>query len=277
MVGKNLFTIENAIEFDKLHNKEGLSLRKIALLNDTSHSVIIRILNKYGYAHKSRQNQLDETFFEKLDTFEKQYFLGWIYSDGCIFAYEDKRYYGLAIKLQERDTYILEYFKKLLSAESIIRIDHTNGRRYSQFKVGSKKIYDDLLQYGLMPRKTHFINYPKDIISDHRPFILGVFEGDGSIYINKHKMPSFKITGTKEMVTEIRDILAHELSLYPVPVRKHKNSYSFTFEGTNLVQKIGEWLRCTPSACPCRGRWLPATGAMACAIAPRSWSSACRT
>jgi hypothetical protein len=219
-----------------------MTLRKIAVLYDTSHCVIRNNLIKYGFTHKSRQNLLDETFFEKLDTLEKQYFLGWIYSDGCVFAYEDKQYYGLAIKLQERDKYILEYFKEILGSDSNIRLDCTNGGRYSQFKVGSKKMYDDLLQYGLMPRKTHLLKYPRDIITDHRPFILGMFEGDGSIYINKHKMPSFHICGTKDMVTEIRDILASELNLYPVPVRKHKNSYRFMYEGTNPVQKIGKWL-----------------------------------
>ncbi len=243
MKKRKVFTIRDAYEFNKLHNIEGMTLRRIASLYKTTHTVIRNNLKKYGFSWRSRQYLLDETYFKNLDNLEKQYLLGWIYSDGCVFAYEDKKYYGFAIKIQEQDQYILTYFKGLLCSDKDIQTDFTDGRRYSKLIIGSKKIYDDLLKYGLTQRKTHIIEYPVDIITDHRPFILGIFEGDGSIHIDKStKMPTFQIVGTQKLMTAIRDILAKELNLNSVPIRKHKNSYTFAFCGTNSVRIIGEWL-----------------------------------
>lgn len=238
---RRTFTFEDAKKFNKLHNEDGMSLRRIAATYETSHRTIVYNLKKYGFPWKTRQYSVDENFFRTLDSLEKLYLLGWIYSDGCVFAYEEKKYYGFSIKIQERDRYILDYFKKLLCSESRINIDFLNDRKYAYLKIGSKKIYDDLLKYGLKPRKTHHLKYPMEIIYDHRPFILGVFDGDGSIHIRKNKMPTLEITGTKEMMMNISDIFKTELKIKSkaIPI---KNSYRLTVSGTNPVQKIGKWL-----------------------------------
>lgn len=239
---KKKFEREQAIAFNELHNDQGISLRQIAIFYGTSHGTIKNNLEKYGFKWRSRQYPLNESFFNKLDTVEKQYFLGWLYSDGCIFAFEEKKHYGFFIKIQERDKYILEYFKQLLCSDINIQTEFLKERRYSKLVIGSKKIYEDLLMYGLMPRKTHLLTYPEQHITDHRAFILGLFDGDGFIYIRKNKMASFGITGTKEMMTKVNNIIANELNLPPPKLMKQRNSYSFTYTGTRNVHKIGEWL-----------------------------------
>ena len=236
------FNFEDAKVFNEMHNQKGMTLRQIAKQFCTSHGVIARNLKKHGFKVRNRQYEVNENFFETLDSLEKLYVLGWLYSDGCIFAYPENRYYGLSIKLQIRDQYILEYIKDLLASDIPIRIEECDGRKYSLLKIGSKKLFDDLLKYGLMPQKTHFLKYPNQIVFDPRSFILSVFEGDGYIRIKDNKMPIFSITGTKDVVTNIRNILVEKLELNPVPVRKHKNSFRFAIEGTVPVQKIGKWL-----------------------------------
>lgn len=239
---KKIFNFEDVKVFNELHNVKGMTLRQIACQFETSHGVIARNLRKHGYKVRIRQYEVNENFFETLDSLEKLYILGWIYSDGCVFAYPEKQYFGFSIKLQIRDQYILEYIKKLLDSDVPIKIEERDGRKYSLLKIGSKKLFDDLLKYGLMPQKTHFLKYPNQIVFDPRPFILSIFEGDGCISIKGNKMPIFSITGTKDIVTNIRDILTKELELNSVPIRKYKNSYKFAFEGTIPVQKIGNWL-----------------------------------
>lgn len=236
------FDFEDAKVFNELHNLKGMTLRQIAKQFGTSHAVIARNLKKHGFKVKNRQYEVNENFFETVDSMEKLYLLGWLFSDGCIFAYPENRYFGFSIKLQIRDEYILEYIKELIDADVPIRIEERDGRKYSLLKIGSKKLFDDLLKYGLMPQKTHFLKYPIQIVYDPRPFILSVFEGDGYIGIKDNKMPIFSITGTKDMVTNIRNILVKELELNSVPVKKFKNSFRFAFEGTIPVQRIGEWL-----------------------------------
>lgn len=236
------FTLEDAKVFNELHNEKFITLRKIAVLFGTSHGTISSNLKKHGFKVRSRQYPVNEEFFNKLDSFEKHYLLGWIYSDGCLFAYEEKMYYGITIKIQERDQYILEYFKELLCSDSNITTDIIDQRKYTRLKIGSKKIHDDLLKYGLIPRKTHFITYPEQHLMDHRAFILGLFEGDGTIHIKKNKMPAFGITGTKNMMMKVSNIIAKELNLKPAKLVRCRNSYSFYYSGTRSVQKIGEWL-----------------------------------
>ena len=94
--------------FNKLHN-EYLFLRKIAKMYNTTHEVVKKYLLKGGYSYKKRTYELKEDFFESLDSLEKFYFLGWIYSDGCVFNYENKGA-GSSKKIQEIDKYILEYW-----------------------------------------------------------------------------------------------------------------------------------------------------------------------
>lgn len=242
MEKRNSFTFEDAKEFNRLHNNEHITLRQIGVLYKTSHNTIKNNLAKHGFEYKSRQYPLNETYFSELDTPEKQYFLGWIYSDGCVFAYEENHHYGFFIKVQERDQYILEYFKKCLYSHAKIRIEIMEGRRYSKLTIGSKKIYDDLLKYGLRKRKTHFLTYPEKHITDHRAFILGLFEGDGTITIKKNKMAGCGITGAKGLMQTVNEIIARESDLNLTKLRKTKNSYRFSYEGTRPVQKVGNWL-----------------------------------
>lgn len=236
------FTLEHARTFNEMHNQKDFSLRQIAILYGTSHGTIKSNLEKYGFKWRSRKYTVNEEFFNSLETLEKQYFLGWLYSDGCVFAYENKRYYGFFIKVQERDQYILEYLRELLGSNANINIESVDGRRYSKLSIGSKKIYNDLLKYGLMPRKTHFLSYPDQHITDHRAFILALLDGDGFITIRKNKMLSLGITGTREMMTRVNTIISNELNLDAPKLMKSGNSYTFTYTGTRNVQKIGEWL-----------------------------------
>lgn len=183
MIKRKRFNYEYVKEFNELHNIKGMTLRQIAKRFDTSHSVISRNLKKYNLKVRTRQYEVNGNYFKALNSREKLYVLGWIYSDGCVFSYPIKQYYGFSIKLQKRDQYILEYIKSLLSSEAPIRIEKQDGKQYSLLKIGCKIIFKDLIKYGLMPQKTHFLKYPKQIIFDARPFILSIFEGDGYIGI----------------------------------------------------------------------------------------------
>ncbi|MGX9134973.1 hypothetical protein ACWV26_11435 [Rummeliibacillus sp. JY-2-4R] len=230
-------------KFNELHLKQGLSLREIAKQYNTSHGVIKRCLVKAGFSYKIRKYSLNEDFFKKLDSMEKLYLLGWIYSDGHVFSYNEKNHAGFKIKIQKRDAYILEYFKKLLQSEVPVLSDYTNGREYNKVTFGSKIIYSDLLKYGLENRKTFKLKYPLEHVWDHRAFILGVFDGDGSISINKSTgMPMLNFSGTQSMIQQIKEIFESELKVKSVKIIKTKNTYSLTFSGPASVHTIAKWL-----------------------------------
>lgn len=160
---KKVFYKKGAIEFNKKHNEQGLSLRKVAFFYKTNHLAVRRALEKYGYPHRNRQYFVDEDFFKKpLDTLVKLYIIGWLYGDGYIFADEIKRYFGFRLKLQQQDQYILEHIKNIIRSTHPIKSDKHKGRVYPFLIIGSKKMYGDLVQYGLIPNKTQDLTYPKN-------------------------------------------------------------------------------------------------------------------
>lgn len=229
--------------FNELHQEQGISLREIARQYNTTHGVIRRCLVSGGFAYKARKYPLNEEFFQKLDTLEKLYILGWIYSDGHVFSYDKKKHAGLKIKIQKRDAYILEYFKNLIESKAPIKPDFTNGKEYSKITFGSIFIYSDLLKYGLEHQKTFKLKYPIEQVWDHRPFILGVFDGDGSISVKKSTgMPQLTFSGTKAMMLQIKIILEEEIGVNPVTVRRNKNTYALSYGGPASVHAIAKWL-----------------------------------
>ncbi|MEK3977890.1 hypothetical protein MKY37_02230 [Psychrobacillus sp. FSL K6-2836] len=240
---REFFNKEVVVHFNELHQEQGLSLREIARLYDTSHGVIRRYLVKAGYSYRLRSYSLNEDYFKKLDSLEKLYFLGWIYSDGHVFSYDVKKHAGFNIKIQKRDEYILEYLKKLIESEAPVLADYTKGREYSKITFGSKIIYQDLLKYGLEHNKTFKIKYPVEHIWDHRPFILGAFDGDGSISIKKSNgMPQLSFNGTEAIVVQIKNILESELGVNPVKVQINRNTYQISYGGPTSVHAIAKWM-----------------------------------
>lgn len=118
-------------------------------------------------------------FFEKIDTEEKAYWLGFIAADGNI----RKDMLVCSISLQRRDRQHLEKLSSIF--ENYYKIKD-NDREYpcSTIRVYSKKCCEDLFQYGVTPNKSLTLNVKTDLIPQELVphYIRGYFDGDGSIY-----------------------------------------------------------------------------------------------
>lgn len=136
-----------------------------------------------------------EDYFDTIDTHEKAYFLGFLYADGHnIIASESKsnKCYT-CIHLNAKDGYLLEYFRDILYlGEKKIGLKKT--RRKANGSITSlslvfrcRNISNALWNLGIKKGKTHESHLPK-ISSILMPsFMLGYFDGDGSIYLQKKK------------------------------------------------------------------------------------------
>jgi hypothetical protein len=72
----------------KLYNS-GLSSIKLAKMTGYSFPWIVKFFHKNGVkmrGHEHKWYSIDKTFFEKIDTEEKAYILGFIYGDGNNFT-----------------------------------------------------------------------------------------------------------------------------------------------------------------------------------------------
>lgn len=142
---------------------------------------------------KSTVYSYKENYFEKIDTPEKAYWLGFIASDGCLYRREGHQ--GMiSLSVNEKDVEILDNFKKELDTAKPISISTDKRRpntKMASLQITGDKIFNDILSLGIGVRKTFdmeldkiFENIPKKFIFD---FILGYFDGDGSIYIPQER------------------------------------------------------------------------------------------
>lgn len=135
-----------------------------------------------------RQHTLNENAF-KILTPESAYWIGFIVADGSISAPSGKnrRTYLTRILLHPEDKSHIEKFRDFL--ESSHKIYEYKNKSCS-LQVSSEKIYNDLVSYGIEPRKTYLAkSYISNIPDEYKKyFITGLFDGDGSFIVRNKKV-----------------------------------------------------------------------------------------
>lgn len=193
--------------------------------------------------------QLQENWFEKIDSEEKAYYLGFFITDGNV--YDTNRTQAIcSLTQKDEDAYILQKWLDLIKSNRKIAQD---GRGCSQASVLSDKMRDDLAKYGVVPKKTFHTHLP--ILSEKlMPHLIrGILDGDGNIEAKwftpsdgrkrfKHKI---SFCGTHQLMKEINDYLVKILNLKisHVPY-DYKNRELSEIQYTNYedIEKIGSFL-----------------------------------
>ena len=152
-------------------------------------------------------------YFEKIDSPNKAYFLGFIMGDGYIHKPHFQK--ALRIGIQERDIEVLNQFIKEIggSREQIkLRKRKPPRQHIVEVVISSKKIVNDLKKNGLsLFDKTNTQKWPqieKKYIID---LIRGLIDSDGSFVISsslpQRKSLAFEISfnGTKNMCEEFKN------------------------------------------------------------------------
>lgn len=130
-------------------------------------------------------------YFNNIDTPDKAYWLGFIWSDGYIAKRDrgNRLEYNLKIALKESDYHHLEKFVKDIDGDYPIHFYDSTGFKNQKTKskecrvfITNKKVasylYEDL---GIIPRRTNPDKLIEIIPENlHKYFILGVFDADGS-------------------------------------------------------------------------------------------------
>ena len=170
---------------------EGITYREISeyfgfknntpmVLNALKRNGIITGNGRYPKRTKGAK-EIDLEFFEKIDSKEKAYVLGLIYSDGSL----DRDGYGFSFV--SKDYELISLFKKTIKSEhkicEIKSHDSRTDKIYTRFSIHicSKKITKDLLNLGLSNSKSFSCNYPEIPKKLIWHFIRGLFDGDGCI------------------------------------------------------------------------------------------------
>lgn len=175
----------------------------------------------------------DESYFEKINTEQKAYWLGFIYADGCVSEKEFR------LHLSKKDIKHLKKFAKHLKSNHPI---HYCQQNTISFNIGNKKIIKDLQDLGVIPRKTFIVQYPNLPKHLNRHFIRGVFDGDGCLYTRKDGIKTWSIyTASVKFKNELIDIIKKETGI-TVSAYKQYNGYHIKIFRQNDVQKIKNYM-----------------------------------
>jgi len=134
---------------------------------------------------------VNEDFFRSWSP-EMAYILGYFTADGCMFINPRGSCY---IGFYSTDYELLSKVREILNSKhkiaSWLSKNPKRKTRY-QIQIGSKKMYQDLIDIGLMPNKSKVLKLPKIPKTYFRHFTRGYFDGDGCVFFNKYQRKTRK-------------------------------------------------------------------------------------
>lgn len=194
-----------------------ITLNAMAKKFNLSSPTIGKILGDIPRYSKAKLNnpELQEHFFETIDSEEKAYFLGLLISDGNVFEKDSQgRQASISITLNLNDEYLLNKFKECIKANTSISYD---GRGCGQIAIRSDIMATELAKYGVIPRKSYFTYLPQINNKYMNHLIRGIFDGDGSIQAkmgkNNRFLHSFSFCGSHQLMEDLSNYLTTELNL----------------------------------------------------------------
>lgn len=234
----------------------GALISEVTKKHNVSDTIIYKYLKKMNIEYRNehgRKNKFNQSFFEKIDTEEKAYWLGFIYADGCIMkanAY-DKKHNRLRINISLKDKELIEKFSNHIEYTGPVEIVDPKGtyanNKMIRITLNSVKMCEDLMKYGCTPNKTFSIRLPLLEQSLYPHFIRGYFDGDGSICFSKQKEKlygNFSIIGPIEMLQDVQKVLMNQCDLNKTKLiaSKTEGIVNLKYSGRNNVYRIYNYL-----------------------------------
>jgi len=209
---------EKIVELSKTMSQES-----IAFKYGRTQSGIQLILKRNGISKlkKSRLNMshlaLNVNYFEKIDSNEKAYWLGFICADGDIKKSNNK------VSLISKDLEVITGFKEAIGAGHAIskrvNFDKRTNKTYTSYsiQIGNEIFTSHLINLGVTSDKTNVLEFPKIEEKYYSYFIAGLFDGDGSVsWKGKYKNRlTINLISTQEILKFISEYIEVNLNITP--------------------------------------------------------------
>lgn len=255
----NLKLRENKINLEIIKNiindyNNGITNKKIAEKYTIHRSVVQQILIKNGIklrqkSETSRKHIItNENYFNLIDTEEKGYVLGLLFSDGYI----NKN--GFGISLIDTDKELLEKISNIIYNKVVLGVK--KERKYSEklnyfckqqyrFEVVSNIMKNDLIKHGCVQQKTFKIRFPHLINENiYRGFVRGYFDGDGCLCIPTKNSNNVTVTMTSntKFCDEIAEYIKNNVNVNMKSCVRYKDVGNIRLTGKKQVIKFMNWL-----------------------------------
>jgi hypothetical protein len=219
-----IFDKETELEIIELYNSGMKSKELIEKFNISCRTQLHRILKRGGRDKLRKKYTCNESFFEKIDSENKAYWLGFLFADG--YVRQRGNSFNIELKLASKDKEHLLKFKNDIECtyevkDSIIEKVYKDKKVFyyaSGIILSSKKIFEDLNRHGCVEKKSMILEPPKNVPDELiRHFIRGYFDGDGFIsnYVS-HKRIEYKIgiLGTEKFLNWINNVFSNNKISY---------------------------------------------------------------
>ena len=202
---EHIFQLNRDIDLEKkIINmyENGILVKDIIKNINLGRHSIYNILKIYGvsksYSESKKIYKINEFIFEKINTEEKAYWLGFLYADGYNLVNKS----SVTLCLSNMDYNHLIKFSNFLETDKKIR---RNNETSSKVVIENKKISFDLKKHGVIQAKTHTLSFPEVPLHLEKHFIRGYFDGDGCITYGKdiNNAANVTITSNKNFLIEI--------------------------------------------------------------------------
>ena len=217
----NKMGVSHGLTKDKIQRiinlyEHGTTINELTQIFRTSYKKVTEILTDNGIEIRTKSDAqkkycVNSNYFDEIDTPNKAYFLGFLYTDGCVHMSNNK--YSISLTLQEEDVHILESFRKELETDKPLYYSKLNDKNNNWKNTYSLQINDKHMckmlseKWGCFQNKSLDLKFPQNL--DHNlysHFIRGCIDGDGTISRNPTKR-SVGFIGTLDMCENISKIL----------------------------------------------------------------------
>lgn len=171
--------------------------------------------------------EIHREYFNKIDTKDKAYWLGFLYADGNI-ERKKKGSKRVSINIHKKDEWIIDQFIKMINANKNNKYYYKDNIR---IRIYSTELANDLIKHGCVPRKSKIIKLPLlDSRELYLAFLLGFFDGDGTQ--NRTKIT----TGSLVFLEQIKE----KFNLSSKITKKHSDNFcGRKIDGTSYDLYLG--------------------------------------
>lgn len=239
--------------------KNGMSITQIGEKLKIYHKLVSKVLEENNIQrvnNNKRIYKLNEHYFDKIDSPNKAYILGFFYADGCNMI--DKC--TVAMSLEETDKEILEKIRLEMESERELEFINQSKRKDKNTNYKYKDMWRLLLfsshlchvlnNLGMVPNKSLQLEFPEWLDKKlYSHFIRGYFDGDGSLCIyqknNGKYQPLLSITSTDNFCQKCLEIMRNKLNIGGgiYDASSHNNiTKVLSISGFVQLEKILNWL-----------------------------------
>jgi hypothetical protein len=181
---------------------------------------------------------IDESVFDSISSHQAAYFLGYLFADAHINR-------GIDLRIRADDIELLNNLRAFLKSTHPIRFRSVRGRSYACFCLSSVRLASVLRGWGIPKNKNNNLHLP-DIPSKYfSSFVLGFFDGDGSIHVDGRDC-TVCFTGGHSILVELQTLLSSSLSfstyLRPRYGPANLNSWMLEKHGVIACQALLRWM-----------------------------------